>query len=231
MGYIPLYKEHKRGNEMAKYAKIQKNIDGKERYSITPQIPGGYITPENLIKIGEVAKKYNASLKVTSAQKICIGNLKEEDIDTIWEELNMGPAIKNICSVINVEVCSANFCKRSKYPIIGIGMKLTRKFHGIELPGKVKIAVAGCKNACINAYTKDIGVLSSLDGKLFIVVGGKGGLNPRKYDLLAEGLCEVEVIKIIDNLLSYYKENGLEKERLSSFIDRVGIQEINQSVI
>ena len=105
MGYIPLYKEHKRGNEMAKYAKIQKNIDGKERYSITPQIPGGYITPENLIKIGEVAKKYNASLKVTSAQKICIGNLKEEDIDTIWEELNMGPAIKNICSVINVEVC------------------------------------------------------------------------------------------------------------------------------
>lgn len=213
MGYIPLYKEHKRGNEMAKYAKIQKNIDGKERYSITPQIPGGYITPENLIKIGEVAKKYNASLKVTSAQKICIGNLKEEDIDTIWEELNMGPAIKNICSVINVEVCSANFCKRSKYPIIGIGMKLTRKFHGIELPGKVKIAVAGCKNACINAYTKDIGVLSGLDGKLFIVVGGKGGLNPRKYDLLAEGLCEVEVIKIIDNLLSYYKENGLRKRK------------------
>ena len=35
------------------------------------------------------------------------------------------------------------------------------------------------------------------------LVGGKGGLNPRKYDLLAEGLCEVEVIKIIDNLLSY----------------------------
>lgn len=87
------------------------------------------------------------------------------------------------------------------------------------------------QNACINAYTKDIGVLSGLDGKLFIVVGGKGGLNPRKYDLLAEGLCEVEVIKIIDNLLSYYKENGLEKERLSSFIDRVGIQEIKQSVI
>ena len=65
---------------MAKYAKIQKNIDGKEKYSITPQIPGGYITPENLIKIGEVAKKYNASLKLTSAQKICIGNLKEEDM-------------------------------------------------------------------------------------------------------------------------------------------------------
>lgn len=216
---------------MAKYAKLQKNINGKERYSITPQIPGGYITPENLIKIGSVAQKYNASLKVTSAQKISIGNLKKEDIDSIWKELDMEPAIKNICSVINVEVCSANFCKRSKYPIIGIGMKLTRRFQGIDLPGKVKIAVAGCKNACINAYTKDIGVLSDVDGNLFIVVGGKGGLKPRKHDLLAENLSEKDVMNIIDSLLHYYKENGMEKERLSSFIDRVGIEKIKNEVI
>lgn len=216
---------------MEKYAKIQKNINGKELYSITPQIPGGYITPENLIKIGSVAQKYNASLKVTSAQKISIGNLKKEDIDSIWKELDMEPAIKNICSVINVEVCSANFCKRSKYPIIGIGMKLTRTFQGIDLPGKVKIAVAGCKNACINAYTKDIGVLSDVDGNLFIVVGGKGGLKPRKHDLLAENLSEKDVMNIIDNLLCYYKENGMEKERLSSFIDRVGIEKIKKEVI
>lgn len=216
---------------MEKYAKIQKNINGKELYSITPQIPGGYITPENLIKIGSVAQKYNASLKVTSAQKISIGNLKKEDIDSIWKELDMEPAIKNICSVINVEVCSANFCKRSKYPIIGIGMKLTRKFQGVDLPGKVKIAVAGCKNACINAYTKDIGVLSDVDGNLFIVVGGKGGLKPRKHDLLAENLSEKDVMNIIDNLLCYYKENGMEKERLSSFIDRVGIEKIKKEVI
>ncbi len=216
---------------MAKYAKLQKNINGKERYSITPQIPGGYITPENLIKIGSVAQKYNASLKVTSAQKISIGNLKKEDIDSIWKELDMEPAIKNICSVINVEVCSANFCKRSKYPIIGIGMKLTRRFQGIDLPGKVKIAVAGCKNACINAYTKDIGVLSDVDGNLFIVVGGKGGLKPRKHDLLAENLSEKDVMNIIDSLLHYYKENGMEKERLSSFIDRVGIEKIKKEVI
>ena len=79
--------------------RYKKNIDGKEKYSITPQIPGGYITPDNIIKIGKVAKKYNASLKLTSAQKICIGNLKEEDIDLIWKELDMEPAIKNICSV------------------------------------------------------------------------------------------------------------------------------------
>ena len=209
---------------MSKYAKLQKNIDGKDKYVITPQIPGGYITPEKLIKIGEVAKKYNASLRVTSAQKIAIGNLKEEDIDNIWEELDMEPAIKNICSVINVEVCSANFCRRSKYLIIGLGMKITKKFHGMELPGKVKIAVAGCKNACINAYSKDIGVLSNADGKLFIAVGGKGGLNPRKYNILAENLNENQVMYIINKVLKFYKENAIEGERFTSFIDRVSIE-------
>ncbi len=216
---------------MPKYAKLQKNINGKERYVITPMIPGGYLTPQTLIKIGEVAKKYNASVRLTSAQKIAIGNLKEEDIDSIWEDLGMEPAIKSICSVINVEMCSANFCRRSKYPIIGLGMKVTKKFHGMELPGKVKIAVAGCKNACINAYTKDIGILSNVDGNLFIVIGGKGGVNPRKYDILAESLNEIEVIDIINKLLCLYKKSALEGEKFTMFIERIGIKDIKENML
>ena len=216
---------------MPKYAKLQKNINGKERYVITPMIPGGYLTPQTLIKIGEVAKKYNASVRLTSAQKIAIGNLKEEDIDSIWEDLGMEPAIKSICSVINVEMCSANFCRRSKYPIIGLGMKVTKKFHGMELPGKVKIAVAGCKNACINAYTKDIGILSNVDGNLFIVIGGKGGVNPRKYDILAESLNEIEVIDIINKLLCLYKKSALDGEKFTMFIERIGIKDIKENML
>lgn len=216
---------------MKKYAKLQKNIDGKEKYSITPMIPGGYITPDQLIKIGEVAKKYKASVRLTSAQKITIGNLMKEDIDNIWKDLNMEPAIKDICSVINIDICSANFCRRSKYPIIGLGMKITKKYHGMELPAKVKIAVAGCKNSCTNAYSKDIGVLPDIDGKLFIVIGGKSGLKQRKYDLLADNLNERDVMLIIGELLNYYKINALEGERLSSFIDRLSIEKIKEDIL
>ena len=216
---------------MQKYAKLQKNIDGKEKYSITPMIPGGYLTPGQLIKIGEIAKKYKASVRLTSAQKISIGNLKKEDLDNIWRDLNMKPAVKDICSVINIDICSANFCIRSKYPIIGLGMKLTKKYHGMELPAKVKIAVAGCKNSCVNAYSKDIGVLPDIDGKLFIVIGGKCGLKQRKYDLLADNLNERDVMLIIGELLNYYKVNALEKERLSSFIDRLSIDKIKEDIL
>lgn len=216
---------------MKRYAKLQKNIDGKEKYSITPMIPGGYVTPDQLIKIGEVAKKYKASVRLTSAQKITIGNLMKEDIDNIWKDLNMEPAIKDICSVINIDICSANFCRRSKYPIIGLGMKITKKYHGMELPAKVKIAVAGCKNSCTNAYSKDIGVLPDIDGKLFIVIGGKSGLKQRKYDLLADNLNERDVMLIIGELLNYYKINALERERLSSFIDRLSIEKIKEDIL
>ena len=94
-------------------------------------------------------------------------NLKEEDLKDIWEDLGMEPAVKNQYSVKNVEICPANFCKRSKYPTIGIGMKISKNFHGMPLPNRTKIGVAGCRNACSSVYSKDIGVLVDIDGKFF----------------------------------------------------------------
>lgn len=108
---------------MSHYGNLQKIKNGKRTYGITPHIPGGFILPETLIKIGEVAKKYNGVLKITSGQRILITNLKEEDLKDIWEDLGMEPAVKNQYSVKNVEICPANFCKRSKYPTIGIGIE------------------------------------------------------------------------------------------------------------
>ena len=49
-----------------------------------------------------------------------------------------------------------------------------------------------------------------LMGKLFIVVGGKGGLDPRKYNILAENLNENQVMYIINKVLKFYKENAIE---------------------
>ena len=74
---------------MSHYGNLQKIKNGKRTYGITPHIPGGFILPETLIKIGEVAKKYNGVLKITSGQRILITNLKEEDLKDIWEDLGM----------------------------------------------------------------------------------------------------------------------------------------------
>lgn len=183
---------------MGKYGgNLQKIVDGKRRFGITPHIPGGFVTPDTLIKIAEVAKKYKGVLKITSGQRILMTNLKEEDLANIWADLKMSPAVKTHNSVKNVEICPANFCKRSKYPTIGLGMKISNEFHGMELPCRTKIAVVGCRSACTGAYSKDIGVLVDLDGKFFISVGGSAGFYPRSADILIRDITEDEAYNFV----------------------------------
>lgn len=216
---------------MSNNGNLQKIRDGKRTYGITPHIPGGFITPEKLIKIGEVAKKYKGVLKLTSGQRILITNLKAEDLPSIWEELGMEPAVRNQNSLKNVEICPANFCKRSKYPTIGIGMRISKNFHGMDLPCRTKIGVCGCRNACTSVYAKDIGVLVDIDGKFFISVGGSAGFNPRSSDILVKGLSEEEAYKMVETILDYYNDMGLMGEKLGDFIDRITIDKFKEDVL
>lgn len=217
---------------MGKYGgNLQKIVDGKRRFGITPHIPGGFVTPDTLIKIAEVAKKYKGVLKITSGQRILMTNLKEEDLANIWADLKMSPAVKTHNSVKNVEICPANFCKRSKYPTIGLGMKISNEFHGMELPCRTKIAVVGCRSACTGAYSKDIGVLVDLDGKFFISVGGSAGFYPRSADILIRDISEDEAYNFVKRILEYYNENGQMGEKLGHFIDRIGIEKFREDVL
>lgn len=216
---------------MSVYGNLQKIRNGKRTYAITPHIPGGFILPDDLIKIGEVAKKYKGVLKLTSGQRILITNLKQEDLPAIWEELGMEPAVRVQNSLKNVEICPANYCKRSKYPTIGIGMKLSKRFHGMELPCRTKIGVAGCKNACTSVYSKDIGVMVDLDSTFYITVGGSAGYYPRSADLVTRGLCEEEAFNLVKTILYYYKNTANPGEKLGDFIDRISIETFREEVL
>lgn len=216
---------------MSGQGNLQKIRNGKRTFAITPHIPGGFIRPDDLIKIGEVAKKYNGILKLTSGQRILITNLNQEDLPSIWEELGMEPAVRVQNSLKNVEICPANFCKRSKYPTIGIGMKISRKFHGMELPCRTKIGVAGCRNACTSVYSKDIGVLVDLDKTFFISAGGSAGYYPRSADIVTKELSEDEAFNLVKTILSYYKDNAQPGEKLGDFIDRITIETFREEVL
>lgn len=216
---------------MSGYGNLQKIRDGKRTFAITPHIPGGFVLPDALIKIAEVAKKYNGVLKLTSGQRILITNLKQEDLESIWKDLDMEPAVRVQNSVKNVEICPANYCKRSKYPTIGLGMKLSKNFHGMELPCRTKIGVAGCKNACTSVYSKDVGVITDLDGKMLVTVGGSAGYNPRSSDIVTKGLNEKEVFDLIKVILDYYNEEAYAGEKLGEFIDRISIEKFRKDVL
>ncbi|MDO4535140.1 MAG: NAD(P)/FAD-dependent oxidoreductase [Clostridium perfringens] len=210
-------------------ANLQKIRNGKRTFAITPDIPGGFITPEDLIKIGEVTKKYSGALKINSGQRILITNLNMEDIPKIWEELGMKPAVINQNSVKNVEMCPAGFCKRSKFNTIGTGMKLHNKYQRMDMPCRTKIGVAGCRNACGSIYSKDIGLISDKTGFL-VVVGGSSGYNPRVADIIAKDLTEKDALNLVDKVVEFYKLNAQAGEKLGPFIDRIGLDEFKKAI-
>lgn len=212
------------------YSNLQKVVDGKRTYSITPHIPGGFLTIDTMERIVSVVKKYDGVMKITSGQRILITNLKKEDIPVIWDELGMEPAVKSVNSVKNVEMCPAGFCKRSKYNTIGIGMKLSKKYTWMEVPCRTKIGVAGCRNACGSVYARDIGVIADKTG-FIVCAGGSAGYNPRIADVIIKDISEKEALKVIDNIFEYYKENGEAGEKLGFFIERIGLDEFKKNVL
>ena len=213
-----------------KYGNLQKNYNGKRKYGITPHIPGGFILPETLEKIARVAKKYNGVIKITSGQRILITNLEEKDLENIWNELEMEPAVKEQNSDKNVEIGPAGFCKRSKFNTIGTGMKLLNKYQWMSMPCRSKIGVAGCRNACGSVYSKDVGVIADKDG-FIVTAGGSAGYNPRIADIIVDKVDEKRALEIVDNIFNYYIENAEMGEKLGFFIDRIGIEEFKKSVL
>jgi NAD(P)H-nitrite reductase large subunit len=212
------------------YGNLQKIRNGKRKFAITPFIPGGFITADALEKIAIVTKKYRGVIKITSGQRIMITNLEETDLMNIWQELGMEPAVKSQFSVKNVEMCPAGYCKRSKHNTIGIGMKLSNKFHGAEMPNRTKIGVCGCRNACGSVYSKDVGVIADITG-FIVTAGGSAGFHPRLSDIIAVDLTEKQAFDMVEKILTYYKEIADTGEKLGPFIDRIGLEKFKEEIL
>jgi len=206
---------------------LQKVRNGKRTYGITPRIPGGFATPEMLIKFAEVAKKYNGTLKITSGQRIAILGLEPEDVPKAWEDIDLEPGVLSNYSVKNVEICPASFCKRSKQNSLKLGMKLEKRFYGAPAPNRTKIGVAGCLNACTSANAKDIGVLADEEGYI-VVAGGSAGFHPRLPDRIAEKLNEDQAFLMVEAVFDYYSENADMGEKLGIFIDRITVEKFRE---
>ena len=98
-----------------------------------------------LRRIADVGEKYDCTMKITSAARIALVGLKEEDVDAVWADLGMDTAhMVGIC-VRSIKACpGTTFCKRGQTDSLGVGMQLDKTFHGMEMPGKMKMGVSGC---------------------------------------------------------------------------------------
>ncbi|HJH31627.1 MAG TPA: NAD(P)/FAD-dependent oxidoreductase [Methanosarcinaceae archaeon] len=202
----------------------------KETYGIAPHIPGGIVSPDTLRKIADIAEKYNAAaIKLTSAQRMAIVGLKEEDLDSAWAELGIKPGAAIGLCVRSVKICpGTTFCKRGQQDAVGLGLKLDEIYHGMELPSKLKIGVSGCMNSCSEPAIKDIGIMGTPKGYK-LMVGGSAGLKPRLADIIAEELSDNEVLDVVDKIISFYKTHT-KKQRIGKMIDAIGLDKFKEEV-
>jgi NAD(P)H-nitrite reductase large subunit len=197
----------------------------KENFAIAPHIPGGIITDFNLLrKLADVAEKYGAqAIKLTSAQRVAVVGLKEEDLDQVWADLGMVPGAAIGLCVRSVKICpGTTFCRIGMQDAVGVGLKLDEKYHGFELPFKFKIGVAGCPNNCSESSIKDIGLVGMQKGWRVLAGGFVSGLKPRLADVVATGLNDEEALDLTDKIIEWYQQAG-KKKRLGRVIDDVGL--------
>jgi len=215
-------------NDGEKGAILQRD---KETYAVAPHLPCGVVAPETLRKIADVAEKYGcAACKVTSAARIALVGLKEEDLDAVWADLGMDPGAAVGLCVRSVKACpGTTFCKRGQQDSLGIGMKLDAAYHGMELPGKLKMGVSGCPNQCAETGFKDLGLVGTAKGWK-VLVGGCGGARPRVADQLAQGLPDDEALAMVAKIVDYFKERAKPKERMGRLIDRLGLEDLKKAV-
>jgi nitrite reductase (NADH) large subunit len=207
------------------------NIQHDGTYSVVPRIYGGVTTPKDLMKIAEVAEKYNVPMvKFTGGQRIDLLGIKKEDLTSIWADLDMPSGYAYGKALRTVKTCVGNtFCRFGTQDAIQMGIDLEKKFERLNTPAKIKMAVSGCPRNCAESIIKDFGVVA-IDGGWELYVGGNGGVRVRAAELLVKVKTNEEVLEWSGAFLQYYRENGRFNERTSEWIEREGVQSVRDAL-
>ncbi len=156
--------------------------------------------------------------------------VREEDVDAVWADLGMEPgSMVGIC-VRSIKACpGTTYCKRGQMDSLGVGLMLDEKYHGMEVPGKMKIGVSGCPNQCGETSFKDIGLVGTPKGWR-VYVGGNGGTNPRIGEIIAQRIDTEQALDLMDKILAYYRANANPKERMGRMIERLGLEHMEEAL-
>ena len=194
------------------------NMQKNGTYSVVPRVPGGEITPEGLIAIGQVAKKYDLYTKITGGQRIDLFGAQLHQLPDIWAELieagfetghAYGKSLRTVKSCVG-----STWCRYGVQDSVGMALTLENRYKGLRAPHKIKFGVSGCTRECAEAQSKDIGVIATEKGwNLYIC--GNGGMRPRHAELFATDLDDAGLIRTIDRVLMLYIRTADKLQRTS----------------
>lgn len=226
------------GNDVAQDSndRFLANIQKGGTYSVVPRIPGGEITPDKLIVIGQVAKKYDLYTKITGGQRIDMFGAHLNDLPLIWEELIVagfesghayGKALRTVKSCVG-----STWCRFGLHDSVSFAIEVENRYKGLRAPHKFKSAVSGCARECAEAQSKDFGIIATERG-WNLYVCGNGGMKPQHAQLLASDIDSATCIRYIDRFLMFYIQTADPLTRTATWLNKMegGIEYLRNVVV
>ncbi|MBQ5965418.1 nitrite reductase large subunit NirB [Massilia sp. ZL223] len=212
------------------------NIQKDGTYSVVPRMPGGEVTADGLIAVGQVAKKYGLYTKITGGQRVDLFGARVEQLPAIWEELiaagfesghAYGKSLRTVKSCVG-----STWCRYGVGDSVGFAIALENRYKGLRAPHKIKFGVSGCTRECAEAQGKDVGLIAT-DKGWNLYVCGNGGMKPRHAELIASDLDDATVVRYIDRFLMFYVRTAERLQRTSVWRENLegGLDYLKQVVI
>ena len=212
------------------------NLQRNGTYSVVPRVPGGDITPEQLILIGEIARDFGLYTKITGGQRIDMFGATVDQLPQIWLRLVEGGMESGHAygkSLRTVKSCvGTDWCRYGQQDSVQMAIDLELRYRGLRAPHKIKMAVSGCARECAEARGKDVGVIATESG-WNLYVGGNGGMTPKHAQLLASDLDSDTLVHYIDRFLMYYIRTAGRLQRTAPWLDELdgGLDHLREVII
>ncbi|MBB1056318.1 nitrite reductase large subunit NirB [Dietzia natronolimnaea] len=211
------------------------NIQKNGTYSVVPRMPGGEVSAEQLIVIGEIARDHDLYVKVTGGQRIDMFGARVEELPVIWKRLvdagmesghAYGKSLRTVKSCVGT-----SWCRYGQQDSVGMAVLMENRYRGLRAPHKIKMAVSGCARECAEARGKDVGVIATETG-WNLYVGGNGGATPRHAQLLVGDLTDEELIRYIDRTVMFYVRTAERLQRMAPWLESLdgGIDHLREVV-
>jgi nitrite reductase (NADH) large subunit len=212
------------------------NLQRNGTYSVVPRVPGGDITPQQLILIGEIARDFGLYTKITGGQRIDMFGATVDQLPQIWARLveggmesghAYGKALRTVKSCVGTD-----WCRYGQQDSVQMAIDLELRYRGLRSPHKIKMGVSGCARECAEARGKDVGVIATESG-WNLHVGGNGGMTPKHAQLLASDLDDETLVRYIDRFLMYYIRTADRLQRTAPWIEALdgGLDRLREVVI
>ncbi len=212
------------------------NLQKNGTYSVVPRMPGGEVSPERLIVIGEVAREFGLYTKITGGQRIDLFGARVEQLPRIWKRLSdagfesghaYGKALRTVKSCVG-----STWCRYGVQDSVAMAIRLELRYRGLRAPHKIKAAVSGCARECAEAQSKDFGVIATENG-WNLYIAGNGGMRPRHADLFATDLDEETLIRYVDRFLMFYIRTADRLQRTASWLESLdgGIEYLRDVIV